>query len=214
MQLVEKMAETTEEITAAGTQNPSKSLQQIENALAEAFRARPETLQLQIDHHIDDLDERLSAEVGRLMVLRTDVAAKLDDSNLSERSRRFAYRSLLEGAEVSFYGAQGTDLEQTPVGMLRDLLREEETADVLSREEMAEAWRAIFEIERERQHFPKAEDALFHAVDLAADPSDVIRAGLRFYERLSKLPDELLERRGLPREEVESGRAELESYDD
>lgn len=210
MRLVENLADTFEEVTEAGALDPQSSLQQIDGALAEAFRARPETLHLQIDHGIDEIDDRVAAEVGRLLVVRTDVADRLDRSELSRRSRRYALRSLLQGVEVSFHGAEDGSADQTPVGMLRSLLREDASGEVLGREELAEAWRVVFEVERDRQHFPRAEDALFHAIDLTADPGDVLRAGIHFYERLLDLPDDVLERRGLPREEVRAGLVELE----
>jgi len=75
---------------------------------------------------------------------------------------------------------------------------------------MAEAWKTLFHIEADRQRFPKAEDYLFHAIDLAEDPKSVLEAGLKFYRRLEKLPDEVLERRNLPRDEVEAALDELE----
>ena len=209
MQLVEKLAESYDEVSEAADIDPPDALQTIDRALAEAFRARPETLHLQIDQGIEEIDERLAAEVGRLMVVRTDVAARLENAGLSLKSRRYACRSLLQGIQTTFHPTDHGD-DQTPVEMLRGLLREEATGEVLSREELAEAWRTIFELERDRQHFPLAEDALFHTLTLTPDPGDVLRAGIQFYERLLRLPDDVLERRGLPREEVRAGLVELE----
>ncbi|MFB6375963.1 MAG: DUF6483 family protein, partial [Bradymonadaceae bacterium] len=78
--------------------------------------------------------------------------------------------------------------------LLADLLRQERIAHVLDRSELAEAWRVLFELEADRDHYSFAEDYLFHAVDLAPAPAALIQRGLDFYERLLELPDpELLE---------------------
>lgn len=53
----------------------------------------------------------------------------------------------------------------------------------------------------------EAENLLYEAVD-SADP-EALEAGLRFYSELNALPDETLERCGLPRDEVMSGLKEL-----
>ena len=207
MQMVRKIAQTYEEIVAEGQPDKRATLEQIDQALAEAFRSRPETLHLQVDHGIDDIDERLAAEVGRMFVLRANVAEELGNAELSETSFEFAVRSLLEAAELSFHGA--VDDDETPLDLLRDLVRSDEAAEVMTPDEIAEIWRIAFRIEADRQHFTDAEDALFHALDLADAPDPIVREGIDFYERLLELPDEVLERRDLPREEVESALDEL-----
>lgn len=212
MKKVEALADTFQQVTADDDLGPGESLQMLDRALADAFRARPETLHLQIDHGIEEIDERLAAEVGRLFVVRAEVADAVDDADLARESRTYAFRALLSGAKMSFHTPEGEELDETtPLDTLRTLLRDPRVAEALSSERIAEAWRRIFEIERERQHFPAAEDALFHAVDLTPDPGDVIRAGIRFYERLLKLPDEVLERRELPRQEVREGFRDLKA---
>ena len=207
MRMVEKLAGTFEEIVAEGDAGEREDLQRIDRALAEAFRARPETLHLQIDHGIEEIDERLAAEVGRLLELRTRVADGLGNADLSERSLRFAFRSLVQGAEMSFHDAERGD--KTPLDLLRDVLRSDRTARIMPTDDIAEAWRVVFRIEAERQHFPQAEDALFLALDIGGDPIELIREGVRFYERLTDLPDQVLERRGLPRAEVDEALKEL-----
>jgi len=211
MQMVQQLAETFEEVAAGDPADPGKTLGRIDRALADAFRTRPETLHLQIDHGIEEIDERLAAEVGRLLVVRADVAEAVDEADLAGRSRTFAFRALLSGATVSFHAPDGEQLDETPLDQLRTLLRDPAVARELPAARMAEAWETIFEIERDRQHFPAAEDALFHAVELTPDPGDVLRAGIRFYERLLDLPDEVLERRDLPRQEVREGLRDLEN---
>ena len=57
--------------------------------------------------------------------------------------------------------------------------------------------------------YDDAEDAVFEAVDDLPDESAPVDAGIAFYQRLLALPDEDLERGGLPRDEVKSSLAEL-----
>ncbi|MFB6375964.1 MAG: DUF6483 family protein [Bradymonadaceae bacterium] len=207
LQMVRKLATTYEEIVAEGQPDKRATLEQIDQALADAFRSRPETLHMQVDHGIDEIDERLAAEVGRLLILRARVADELGNAELSDTSLEFACRSLLEAAELSFHGA--ADEETTPLDLLRDVARSDRAADVMTPDEIAEIWRVAFRIEADRQHFPAAEDALFHALELTSNPGEIVEAGIAFYERLRELPDEVLERRGLPRQEVEAALEEL-----
>ena len=57
------------------------------------------------------------------------------------------------------------------------------------------------------EKFCEAEDLLFEAVE-AEDP-EALPAALRFYTTLNELPDETLERRGFPRDEILSGLREV-----
>lgn len=204
MQMVEKMADTFQEVEAAGMEDPREGLQSIDEALTEAFRARPETLHMQLRDGLDEVDGRIAAEAGRLLVLRNRLAEQLKNAGLAEKSLHFAFRGLLEGARMPL---QGQDLIAADV--LADLLRQERTARVIPPDDMARAWRTLFEIEADRQRFPTAEDYLFHAIDLSEDPTPIIRKGLRFFEKVEQLPDDILERRGLPRDEVEAAIDEL-----
>lgn len=210
MKLVQQLADAYQQVTTDDS-TPRESLRRIDGALADAFRARPETLHLQIDHGIEEIDERLAAEVGRLFVVRSEIAETVDDPELAQRSRMFAFRALVSGAAMSFHSPDGEKLDEAPLDQLRILLRDPRITEALSARQLADTWTEIFEIERDRQHFPAAEDALFHAVELTPDPGDVIRVGIRFYERLLDLPDDVLERRELPRREVRTGLRDLKA---
>ncbi len=210
MQMVRKLAGTYQELVAEGHPDKRANLEQLDRALGDAFRARPETLHMQVDNAIGDIDERIAAEAGRLFVVRTRLADELGHADLSEKSLEFALRSLLEGARTSFHDVDGDgEAQKTPLDLLRELLRTDRAAEVMAPDEIAEAWRAAFRIEADRQHFPEAEDALFHALELADAPTDLLDEGLEWYERLRQLPDDVLERRGLPRPEVDSAIDEL-----
>lgn len=59
--------------------------------------------------------------------------------------------------------------------------------------------------------FAKAEDALFAAIEIAPESRGLLQLGVSFYHRLLGNSDSALEDGGLPRAEVETGLAELES---
>lgn len=61
--------------------------------------------------------------------------------------------------------------------------------------------------------YDKAEDALFEALAVEPGNPDLLAAGLAFYDRLWQQDDEALVAGNLPRDEVESGRAELRARD-
>ena len=207
MRMVERLADAFDEVVAEGSSGDHESIARIDQALADAFRARPETLHLEVNREIDDLDGRMAAEAGRLLVVRSRIADRLGRAELSSRSLEFALRSLVQAADQTFQTG-----ESTPSELLRDLLRGDETAEVLSDAEIAEGWFVVFEAEADRQNLTAAEDALFAGLELAGWPDQRVRHGLRFYERVAELPDEVLERRGLPRTEVEEAVAELEGH--
>jgi len=70
-----------------------------------------------------------------------------------------------------------------------------------------EAWRRLVSYFEARGRFGQAEDALF-AWLAVGDPA-AVREGLAFYDRLTSLNDEALERGELPRAELEQGRREF-----
>jgi hypothetical protein len=207
LQMVRKIAETYQELVSEGAPDKRATLEQIDQALGDAFRARPETLHMEVDQRIENLDDRLAAEVGRLFVVRAEVAEKLGHADLSDKSLELALRGLLEGAQSSFHG--GDDEDETPIDLLRDLVRSDQAAEVMSADELAEVWAVAFRIEADRQHFPEAENALFHALEVADEPDALADEGLEWLDRLLELPDEVLEERGLPRDEVQAAIEEL-----
>jgi hypothetical protein len=108
-------------------------------------------------------------------------------------------------------GEELSHSDKTSTDLMRELLRDDRITTVLDADEMAETWRDIFEHEARHQRYAPAEDALFHAIDLADDPTDHVRRGTRFYETLLKLPDEVLDEGDLPRVEVQEALQELRS---
>jgi hypothetical protein len=207
-QLLESLADTFDEVVAGAEVEPRTALRTIDRTLADTVHTRPETLHLQLEQGIEGADPRVAAEIGRLLDVRAQLADQLGDAELADRSHRLSIRALRHGLGASFHDTASGD--EVPAERLRTILRDVRTAEVLTTDTIASAWRELFEFEADRQHYPKAEDCLFHALRLTPDPQPIVEDGLDFYDRLLELPDEVLERRGLPRDEVEDARAELE----
>ncbi len=209
LRMLEELADAFERIFKDNEQvdDEERALFEIEGLLAEVFRTRRELLFMRPEEFIEDFDPRLAAEVGRLFLKHSELSAAQGDEHAAQRSFALAIQCMRGGLgqELSHYDGGSNEL-------MRELLRSRQTTTVMSAEEMADTWRNIFEIEARRQHYPEAEDALFSAIDMADDPSDHVARGIRFFEALQKLPDELLEERGFPRRDVDEALEDLREF--
>jgi hypothetical protein len=186
-------------------EDKKRALFKLEGVLADVFRTRRELLFMRPEEMIEEFDPRLAAEVGRIFLVHADLSKSQGLDEADERSYRLAIQCLRGGL-----GEELGHTDKTSNDLMRKLLRARRITSVLDGDQMAETWRDIFEIEARRQHYAHAEDALFHAIDLADDSSDHVKRGMRFYETLLKLPDEVLEEGDLPRIEVQEALQELQ----
>ncbi len=204
--ILERIEETAEERAEEGTGGRAPdSIERIDHELVDYYRERPEALRTTLDEDILDPRNGFDA-IGDMFSLRTGLILELRESGLDDATVLFLARSLLVGVERVL--EDRTRLPALP-NLLADILRQERITHALSLSEVGEAWRILFEIEREREHFANAEDALFHALELAEAPEELIRRGLDFYNELMDYTDAQLHRGGLEREEVDRARWEL-----
>lgn len=182
------------------------NLQNIDRQLADKHRFYPERLKSTLDESLLDGPESLPDNIDELFEIRTALCRKLERSDLDEEVVFFLVRSVYVGTLRAIQRGNHT---VPPAQMAADLLRQERVAHVLDRDESVEAWRALFDLEADRDNFSYAEDYLFHAVRVAEDPMPLIHRGLDFYDRILALPDDDLESGGLTREECDRARWEL-----
>ncbi|MGM0554813.1 MAG: DUF6483 family protein [Myxococcota bacterium] len=207
MKMIEQLAETFQRIFAGDShEDPERAIIELETALAEVFRTRRELLFMKPMQMIEEFDGRLNAEVGHVFVEHARLSQELGRHQHARRSYRLAIEALRRGVGVDLQTS-----EKNANDVLRQLLRGDVGPRFLSTEEMADLWREIFETEAAAQRFDLAEDALFHAIDLAADPQDHIARGIRHYQTLKEFDEQQLEDAGLPIAEVDATLAELES---
>lgn len=182
------------------------TLRTVDQALADKHRFHPERLNSTLDRAIVEAEDPLSENLDDLFEMRTTVCRRLERSDLDEEVVFFLIRSVYVGTQRLL---QRGRTPSPPAQLMAELLRQERIAHVLDRVELAEAWRVLFELEADRDHYSFAEDYLFHAVRLAPQPDALIQRGLDFYERLLELPDDRLEAGDLTRREAERARWEL-----
>lgn len=181
------------------------ALFELEGVLAEVFRTRRELLFVRPEEMIEDFDPRLAAEVGRLFLRYAELSESQGHPQAAERGYELGVLCLKNGL-----GCELSHEEDGSNALMRAVLRTRKVSTVLSKDEQAEVWRKIFEIEARLQRYDHAEDAIFAAVALADDPTDHAQRGIRFYNGLLKLPDELLEEVDMPRDEIQEAIEELE----
>ena len=206
--LLEELADTGKErvVDERRGEDRKDTLRNVDRELAERHRFHPERLRSTLDDAIVDGEEPVADNLDQLFEMRTALCRQLERSALDEEVVFFLIRSVYVGTLRTI---QRGRTPSPPTQLLADLLRQERIAHVLDRSELAEAWRALFELEADRDHFSFAEDYLFHAVRTAPYAEDLVQRGLDFYERILALPDEQLERGGLDRAEAERARWEL-----
>jgi hypothetical protein len=210
--ILERIEQTVEERADQSERGRTPdSLDRVDAELVEHYRERPDALRTTIDEAALEL-EGGAAGAEDMFSLKTGLLLDLRRSGLSESTVLFLARSLLVGVERVL--ERRSHLPALP-NLLADILRQQRIARALSPLEVAEAWRVLFEVEAERENFANAEDALFHAIELADDPEALIRRGLDFYEDLTSRSDHRLRRGGLDADEVDRARWELvERLDD
>ncbi len=134
--------------------------------------------------------------IAELLRIETEVLAARDaqaSPALSLKSLDLLLEALLaEDSLVPDYAGQVTSLEET----LEDYSLPPGTE------------RRLFEFHALRGAYAEAEDRLFGLLERGPDP-ELLARGRRFYGALLAQSDELLERGGLPRDEVEEGLAAL-----
>ena len=205
LKMIEQLAETFQRIFAGDKDSePERAIFELEGALAKVFRTRRELLFMRPMEMIEEFDGRLNAEVGRLFVEHARLSEELGRGQDVKRSYHLAIEALRRGVGVDL---QTTDENSNDV--LRELLRSQVGPAYLDRSEMCDLWRDIFETEAAAQRFDLAEDALFHAIDLAEDPADHVARGIRHYDTLQQFSNEQLRACGLPADEVRATLAEL-----
>lgn len=176
----------------------------IERSLADALRTEPDLLALLTPADIEGLDARLKAHVGRVMAVRSLLLYRLDQQDLAAHSTRLASEAFRQTLSYQF-----DDEDRYVAHHLHQLLRHDVAALALRREEVADCYEHLFEYYADAELFDRAEDMLFHAIELRDDPVDLLRRGLQFYDRLRDCNTRYLQKRGLPRPEVNESRREL-----
>ncbi len=176
----------------------------VERALSEALRTKPELLPFVGEPEIADLERPLKAQVGRLLFVRAQLLDELNHGDLAVHSHRLACQAFRDCLGHIF-----DDDDRYVANHLHQLLRHPLSTRALSTREAGVIYTQLFDFYADQDLLDRAEDMLFHALDLLADPPDLLQAGIDFYDRQLQRPTVELQRRGLPRHEVRASRREL-----
>ena len=180
------------------------ALKLIERALADALRTKPDLLNLLGPPDIEALEVDLKAHAGRMMAVRAMLLYRLDDGDLAAHSARLATQAFLDILDFEF-----TDENRYAAHHLHQLLTHPVIALALRRTEIAEHYERLFDYYAGIDLLDRAEDMLFHALELADSPTPLLEKGLEFYDELRNKRARFLQKRGLPPEEVNLSRQEI-----
>ena len=183
------------------------SLALIERALADAMRTRVDLLPLLDETEIEGLDYRLKAHVGRVLALRSTMLFDMKEFDFAAHSARLAVQAYRETLQFHF-----EDEDRYVANHLHQLLTREVTTVAFRPSEVADSYELLFEYYAEARLLDRAEDMLFHAIDLHDHPDHLLEKGLAFYDKLVKMDTRTLQKRGLPRHEVNESRREILRY--
>ncbi len=205
--LLERLDPPAEQREAAGeSDHVPDTVDHLDRAVALKYRERSEVLSLGASAQSSTTP---NSPNNQWLRLRTRLGRRLQASGLSCDIVLFLLRSLLVGID---------DLDVPPrhrphpADLLAGLLRQERVARMVPESAIAESWRVLFELRWERDQFASAENALFHALEIAGRPEDLLRRGLAFYDDLVERPPDVLRRGGLSAREADRARWEIVEY--
>lgn len=176
----------------------------IERALADALRTSPDLLNLLDPTDIEPLDHRLKARAGRILAVRAILLYRLGHHDLCAHSTRLAVQAFRDTLAYRF-----DDEDRYVANHLHQLLMRNVAAIALRPHEIADSYEQLFDYYAGIDLYDRAEDMLFHAIELSDAPHDLIERGIAFYDELQQLDRRTLQTRGLPLHEVNESRREL-----
>lgn len=210
MSVLREAAATYIRVAGAKTdyQDHSIALTLVERALADLLGTKPELLSLCGSDQIDPLEPALQAHLGRLFALRASLLAELQSPDLASHSARQAALALRQSLGFSF-GDDGLEEQRYAANFLHNLLTKPFASQAFSPQEAAELYEQLFDFYAQARLLDRAEDMLFHAIDLSADPAPLLEKGREFFEALRRLDHQKLKQSGLTANEVEETLAEI-----
>lgn len=205
-QLLERMEVVEGEQLERAFEEHEDTLEHVDRAIARRMRPEPELLRLTPDRDVLATADSLKDRLDDLYELRTELCRRLERADLDKQTVLLLMRSILAGIQhdIAHYHEPSR-----PARYLADLLRQERIGRLLDASEIVEAWRVLFELQIDRGEWALAEDYIFHAVELADDPDDLVDRGVDVFQELLSLSDEKLEKGRLTRSEVERARWDL-----
>lgn len=180
------------------------SLSIVERALADALRTRPDHLVFIDETDIEVLDYRLKAHVGRVMALRAILLYDLEQTDFAVHSARLACQAFRETLDFEF-----EDEDRYVANHLHQLMTRDVASLAFRPDEVADSYEQLFDFYAQARLLDRAEDMLFHALDLRQDRKPLLERALQFYDELLTLKTRFLQKRGLPRHEVNESRREI-----
>ena len=183
----------------------SVALSIIERVLADALRTKPDLLILLDPTDLHDLDYSMKAHVGRVLFVRAQILFEMDHLDFAVSSARLSCQAFRETLAFHF-----DDEDRYVANHLHQLMTRDFAPRAFRNQEVADNYELLFDYYAEHHLFDRAEDMLFHALDLREDPRDLLQRGLAFYDELLEMKTRYLQTRGLPRHEVNAARRELQ----
>ena len=176
----------------------------IERVLADVLHTKPELLPLVNATDIEPLDYRVKAHVGRILFVRAQLLYEMDELDFAAQSARLSCQAFRETLSFEF-----EDEDRYAANHLHQLMTRDVATVAFRPDEVGESYELLFDYYVEFELFDRAEDMLFHALELRDRPHALLQRGLAFYDDLASRDTRVLQKRGLPRHEVNQGRREI-----
>lgn len=180
------------------------ALELIERALADAMRVKLDLLPLLGPPDIDALEPQLKPQVARILAVRAVLLFRLDHTDLAAQSARLSARAFRDILDHQF-----DDEDRYAAYHLHQLLTRPVAAAAFRPSRIADFYEQLFDYYAGLDLLDRAEDMLFHALELTDRPVPLLRRGLEFYDELRNKRRRFLQKRGLPIDEVNLSRSEI-----
>lgn len=210
MSVLRQMAATYIRVAGAKTdyQDHAIALAIVERTLADGLNTKPELLSLCGPDHLHDLPTPLLAHLGRLFAMRSTLLFELHSAELATQSAHLSAFAITRSLDFTF-GDDGLEERRYSANFLHQLLLHPVATASFTTEEAAHLYEQLFEHYAQARLLDRAEDMLFHAIDLRRDPTPTLERGRAFYDALLSEDQQRLENCGLTPEEIKESRAEI-----
>ncbi|RVU48475.1 hypothetical protein EA187_03300 [Lujinxingia sediminis] len=211
MRALEALSRAYKRVAGARTEtsDDAMALAALDSVLAEHLHTRPELIHTLTYEDLRSLDAPILASLGRLWTLRAAMLHDLAKPGAAAQSATLAFHMLRQTLRERL-----DDEDRYAAHHLHRLLVHPIAAQALSPDEVAPAYVELFDFYAEHRIDDRAEDTLFHALELLADNApERARLGQRarsYYHHLRTLDETELRRRGLSRFDITQALADLD----
>lgn len=204
MRMISKLSRAFQALLTNEKLDTRDALEFIAEAIAEALYTRKAWITMVAPRKLEEHPPEVCAHLGRLYL---EWATRHPNPDERRKAAVLAITGLMLGASTPFDPSRPDTLA---AHSLRDVFTDDALdLSLVTHAQRADAYAAMFAAFSATKELEFAEDALFYAIEIHADPTDLALRGIEWYDSLLERSDDELEELGLPRAEALQARQDL-----